>query len=99
MKATDAALIREFSSWVGYVELSNAHLLPGNWLEYEAGQLIPGTNVAGFLVARPTTFLDRFPVGAACAYWHSLVPVSLPLLNLAKQTNALQVVNMVEDRV
>ena len=97
IKTSDPAVIGEFSSWVEYIEQSGAHILPGNWLEYKEGKLIPGTNVAGFLVVRPTTFLAHFPVGALTAHWHSLIPVSSTQLDLAKRTDVFQVANLVTE--
>ena len=97
VKACETPVIVEFASWVEYVEQSKAHLLPGNWLEYKAGNLIPGTNVAGFLVVRPTAFLAHFPVGASIAHWHELIPVSSTQLELAKRTDVFHVANMIED--
>lgn len=99
VKTLEPAVVKEFSGWVQYVEQSESHLLPGNWLEYEAGKLIPGTNLAGFLVVKPTSFLPDFPVGSSNAHWHSLVPVSLAQLDHAKRSDVFQVAEMVEDKV
>jgi hypothetical protein len=96
VKTSESAVIDEFSSWVQYIEQSGAHLLPGNWLEYKEGKKIPGTNIAGFLVVRPTTFIDHFPVGELTAHWHSLVPASPTQLDLAKRTDVFQVARLVE---
>jgi hypothetical protein len=65
-------------------------------LEYQEGKLIPGTNFAGFLVVRPTKFLDRFPVGELASYWHNLIPVDRTHLESAKRTNVYTVAAMLE---
>jgi hypothetical protein len=87
----DQLLASEFSAWVRYVEESHAHILPGNWLEYDKGQSIPGTNVAGFLVVRPERVPESFPVGDSVAYWHELIPVGASALQKAKATDVFQV--------
>jgi hypothetical protein len=100
IKSNIQPVIREFVSWAQYIEDTGAHLLPGNWLEFEQGKIIPGTNIAGFLVVKPTSFLPYFPTGSSIANWHSLVPVASRELKLAKETDAFHVADMVpyEDR-
>ena len=96
IKTSEPAVIGEFSGWVQYIEQSGSHLLPGNWLEYDKGKLIPGTHIAGFLVVKPTTFCDCFPVGESTAHWHTLIPVSMSQLDLAKRTNVFQVAKLID---
>ena len=98
LKTSKEAIVCEFASWVQHVEQSKSNLLPGNWLEYLDGKAIPGTEVAGFLVSRPISFMTTFPVGSSVAHWHSLVPVTASELALAKRTNVHEVAKAIPDK-
>lgn len=91
IKESHPRIVSEFVQWVQYVQNSGSDILPGNWLEYEEGKDIPGTNVAGFLVIRPNSFRPQFPVGSWQAFWHLLVSVSSSQLSLAKRTDVFSV--------
>jgi hypothetical protein len=95
MKNSDPAIVKEFVLWVRHIEQTGSHIVPGNWLEYENEKLVPGTEIAGFLVVWPTDFPIDFPVGSLEAHWHLLIPVTLPLLIMAKQTNVFEVAEMI----
>jgi hypothetical protein len=96
MKTVSAFQLHPFSSWVQYIEQSQTHIVPGNWLEYSKGKQIPETDIAGFLVVRPISFLAEFPIGSSVAFWHSLVPVSAADLHRAKNTDVFQVAQTVD---
>lgn len=96
LRSADPALVEQFSSWVQYVVRTQSHLLPGNWLEYPDGQLVPGTDIAGFLVVEPMSFKPEFPVGPSMAFWHQLVPATATQLKRAKRTDVFQVAERIE---
>jgi len=96
IKVSDPRVISEFVSWVKYVEETKSHLLPGNWLEYQSGKLIPNTNIAGFLIFLSASFEPEFPVEGSVAYFHKLLPVDASQLDLARRTQVLQVAERIE---
>lgn len=96
VKTNDPRIAGEFTGWLKYIERSESHILPGNWLEFEGGATIPGTDVAGFLVVRPLSFLPDFPVGGLRAYWHQLLPVDTAQLEAAKRISVFAVAESIE---
>lgn len=82
---------REFASWVRYVEQTNQHILPGNWLEFENEAGIPGLDIFGFIVVTPVDVPSGFPVGDALVKWHELIPVNKAQLITAKNSDVFSV--------
>lgn len=91
LQSSVGAVVREFASWVQYTEETGEPLLPGNWLEYEGGRSIPGTNVSGFLIVPSSAAPRWFPVGGGLACWHEALPVDQAQLQRAKSEGVLNV--------
>lgn len=91
LKCSNPALIEEFTDWVRYVERTQQHLLPGNWLELEGGVSIPNTDFYGFIVVEASITPSDFIVGDARATLHQLLPVTADQLRAAKAGKVFQV--------
>lgn len=92
LRSSSEAVGNEFLGWANYIAENKTHLLPGEWLEYNEGDLIPGTDIAGFLIGVPNDVPAPFPVGSGEAYWHALYPVTKEQLARAKETDVYEVI-------
>jgi hypothetical protein len=86
----EPSLWREFVGWARYVVENNAHILRGNWLEYDQDR-IPETDLGGFLVVAPATFPDSFPLVEGWGQWNLLLGATPPELNEAKESGVVAV--------
>ncbi|HLO88309.1 MAG TPA: suppressor of fused domain protein [Nostocaceae cyanobacterium] len=81
--------------WTKYIINTGNHLLREDWLEY-AEEIISGTNLSGFIITSPQSFPEQFPLFDGICFWHLLLGVTPPELNMIKTTNGEYIELIVE---
>lgn len=79
----DAILVKEFVDWVKYIDDTGNHIYQGQYLEYHEG-MIPGTNLAGFIILGPLEFPDVIPVADGFGTFNMLIGITQEELEAAK---------------
>ncbi|HLP90636.1 MAG TPA: suppressor of fused domain protein [Nostocaceae cyanobacterium] len=72
--------------WTKYIINTGNHILREDWLEYEE-KTIPQTKLSGFIITSPLSFPEQFPLLDGTCFWHLLLGVTQPELNMIKNSN------------
>lgn len=79
----NAEIERQFVDWTAYACRPRFNVVRDEYLEYEES-VVPGTDLAGFIVVAPSEYPGVFPVGEKLALFNLLVGVTGEELERAK---------------
>lgn len=96
-KQDDMEVVKEFISWVKYIDDTGKHIYQGQYLEYDEGVTIKGTNVAGFIILNPLGFPYTMPIYDGFATLNLFVGLTDKELKLAKQSDIYKVAQKLLD--
>ncbi|WP_128102975.1 suppressor of fused domain protein [Paenibacillus sp. DCT19] len=89
---TDEIVFRnELIQWAKYIEKTNSHIYPGQFLEYQEGKL-PNTDLSGFIIVPPIDLPEIIPVVSGYGRINLLLGVTSEELEVAKTEDDIYIV-------